>query len=66
MVGIHDKDEVYDKVYNFLRQHFLHWLEALSLMNRIAEAIELISVLQLILSVSNLQSAYLEMRLALI
>ena len=46
---IHDKDEV----YVFLQEHFLHWLEALSLMDRIAEAIRYIGVLQSILSVSD-------------
>ena len=37
----------------FLQKHFLHWLEALSLINRIAEVIEYIGVLQSLVSVSN-------------
>lgn len=38
---LHDQDEV----HTFLQDHFLHWLEALSLLSRLADAIELISVL---------------------
>lgn len=50
MAQIHDDDEV----HMFLRKHFLHWLEALSLMNRIAEVIGLVGVLQSLVSVSGL------------
>jgi hypothetical protein len=50
MVRIRDSGEV----YMFLQKHFLHWLEALSLMNRIAEAIGHIGILQLLVSVSDL------------
>ncbi|KAH8653107.1 WD40-repeat-containing domain protein [Tricladium varicosporioides] len=35
-----------DEVYNFLCVHFLHWLEALSLVGRISESIDLIGILQ--------------------
>ncbi|KAL9582972.1 MAG: hypothetical protein Q9212_002981, partial [Teloschistes hypoglaucus] len=35
-----------DDVHVFLQEHFLHWLEAMSLMNRLAEVIEQIRVLQ--------------------
>ena len=49
MVPIYDDDEV----YMFLRKYFLHWLEALSLMNRIAEVIGYVGVLQLLVSVSD-------------
>jgi hypothetical protein len=49
-IPIHDEDEV----YVFLQKHFLHWLEALSLMDRIAEAIGHVSVLQSLVSVSSL------------
>jgi hypothetical protein len=42
-VSIRDDDEV----HVFLQRHFLHWLEALSLMNRLAEVIGHISILQL-------------------
>lgn len=50
MVRIRDEDEV----HVFLQEHFLHWLEALSLMGRISEVIGHVSVLQLLLSVSDL------------
>lgn len=42
-----------DGVHIFLQRHFLHWLEALSLMNRISEVIEQLYVLQSLLSVST-------------
>ena len=49
LVQIYDDDEV----HVFLKEHFLHCLEALSLMNRIAEGIRHISILQSLVSVSN-------------
>jgi hypothetical protein len=49
MVQIHDDDEV----HVFLRKHFLHWLEALSLTNRIAEVIGHVGLLQSLVSVSD-------------
>ncbi|KIX05609.1 uncharacterized protein Z518_03581 [Rhinocladiella mackenziei CBS 650.93] len=49
IVRIHDDDIV----HVFLRRHFLHWLEALSLMNRIAEVIGQVSVLQSLTSKSD-------------
>ena len=36
-----------DEVYSFLQYHFLHWLEALSLLDRLADSIELIDTLRL-------------------
>lgn len=42
-----------DKVHVFLKKHLLHWLEALSLMDRLAEVIRYIGVLQSILLVSH-------------
>ncbi|KIW16082.1 hypothetical protein PV08_06133 [Exophiala spinifera] len=42
MVQIHNEDEV----HVFLQKHFLHWLEALSLMNRISEVIGQLGILQ--------------------
>lgn len=48
-VEIHDQDDV----HMFLQKHFLHWLEAMSFMNRLAEVIEQIRVLQSLLSVSG-------------
>ncbi|KAJ4177496.1 hypothetical protein NW755_013829, partial [Fusarium falciforme] len=41
-VRIHDGD----RVHEFLRIHFLHWLEALSILGRVSETITQISVLQ--------------------
>jgi NACHT domain len=35
-----------DEVHAFLRKHFLHWLEALSLLDRLADAIEYVTILQ--------------------
>ncbi|KAI9172832.1 Atypical/ALPHA protein kinase [Paramyrothecium foliicola] len=35
-----------DKAHQFLKRHFLHWLEALSLMGRIAESIQLMEDVQ--------------------
>jgi hypothetical protein len=49
-VSIHDDDEV----HVFLQKHFLHWLEALSLMDRIAEVIGQVGVLQSLMQVSDL------------
>jgi archaellum biogenesis ATPase FlaH len=40
------------EVFSFLEKHFLHWLEALSLMDAISEAVGLIDMLQRALSVS--------------
>ncbi|KAL8626086.1 hypothetical protein Q9189_008233, partial [Teloschistes chrysophthalmus] len=52
-VEIHDQDDV----HIFLQEHFLHWLEAMSLMNRLAEVIEQIRVLQSLVALKN--SSYL-------
>jgi hypothetical protein len=49
-IQIHDNDVV----HVFLQKHLLHWLEALSLINRIAEAIEHIGILQSLVLVSDL------------
>ena len=46
---IHDQDDV----HMFLQKHFLHWLEAMSLINRLAEVIKQIRVLQSLVSVSS-------------
>lgn len=48
-VEIHYQDDV----HMFLQKHFLHWLEAMSLMNRLVEVIEQIRVLQSLLSLDN-------------
>jgi hypothetical protein len=41
-----------DRVHKFLQEHFLHWLEALSLIGKISESIPLIGTLQSLISVS--------------
>jgi hypothetical protein len=40
------------EVFPFLEKHFLHWLEALSLMGVISEAVGMIGMLQGAVSVS--------------
>jgi len=50
-IEIHDQDDV----HLFLQEHFLHWFEAMSLMNRLAEVIEQTRVLQSLVSVSDHQ-----------
>ena len=42
------------QVHKFLQQHFLHWLEALSLMGRMSEGVLMITTLHSILTVSDL------------
>ena len=44
---IHD----HDAVHEFLKQHFLHWLEVLSLMGKISESIGLVDTLQRLVEV---------------
>jgi hypothetical protein len=44
----------WDEVYEFLETHFLHWLEALSLMGKISESINLINTLQSLVAVNPL------------
>ena len=41
-----------DAVHLFLQKHFLHWLEALSLLGKISESIAMIGTLQLLVAVS--------------
>lgn len=44
-----------DQVHRFLSEHLLHWLEALSLMEKISEGVHAITVLESITSVSTIQ-----------
>jgi hypothetical protein len=53
----HKKTRDRDQVHEFLEVHFLHWLEALSLMGRISESIGFIDELQSIVDVSHSHSA---------
>lgn len=41
------------QVYLFLKRHFLHWLEALSLLGKISESISMIKSLQALISVGH-------------
>lgn len=61
-IQIHDDDEV----HVFLQKHFLHWLEALSLINRLAEVVGHVGLLQSLVSVSDLLEQFLDRELALI
>ena len=54
--GRHISDE--DAVDAFLREHFLHWLEALSLMGKISDCISLIDILRSLADVSYSASQY--------
>ena len=47
-----------DAVDAFLREHFLHWLEALSLMGKISDCISLIDTLRSLADVSYSASQY--------
>lgn len=42
-----------DYILRFLHEHFLHWLEVLSLMNRLTESINLIIILEVMSKVSK-------------
>ena len=48
-VGLHDDG----LVHNFFQKHFLHWLEALSLMKKVSEGVLLITKLERMLEVSR-------------
>ena len=52
--GRHISDE--DAVDAFLREHFLHWLEALSLIGKISDCIRLIDILCSLADVSYFAS----------
>ena len=47
-----------DEVHNFLQKHFLHWLEALSLLDWLADAIEYIRIGKN-LAINNIQQSQL-------
>lgn len=46
------------QAYIFLKRHFLHWLEALSLLGKISESITMIGYLQALVSVGNSELTY--------
>ena len=45
-----------DHVYEFLMDHFLHWLEALSLIGKAAKSIRMVNALQRLVEVSRKES----------
>ncbi|KAI0112494.1 WD40-repeat-containing domain protein, partial [Nemania sp. FL0031] len=49
--GDHIVDD--DEVHHFLQRHFLHWLEALSLIGRVSECLQSIGLLQSLLQSKN-------------
>jgi hypothetical protein len=46
----------------FLQQHFLHWLEALSLMGKMSEGVLMITALQSVLTVSDFVPSRYDLR----
>ena len=49
-IGLHDSG----RIYSFLQNHFLHWLEALSLMRKLSEGVLMITKLETLFKVGNL------------
>jgi hypothetical protein len=52
----HDQIGLYDSgtVHNFLQKHFLHWLEALSLIGNMSDGVAIVRTLESLFSVSSL------------
>ena len=46
--------QLHNQVYQFLKIHFLHWLEALSWMRRVSNGIYAIIILEFIISVGEI------------
>jgi hypothetical protein len=42
-----------EDVQLFLQKHFLHWVEVMSLLSLVSEAVVMLDVLQMVISVSN-------------
>ena len=53
-IVLHDND----KVHEFLKKHFLHWLEALSLLGNLSEGIRGVEVLNSVVTVSSKHKIY--------
>jgi NACHT domain len=49
-------------IHKFLQQHFLHWLEALSLMGKMSEGVLMITALQSVLTVSDFVPSHYDLR----
>jgi hypothetical protein len=53
-VQLHEEEPFHDQVYTFLKEHFVHWLETLSLIEKISDDIVMIKAFESFLWVSNL------------
>jgi hypothetical protein len=42
----------------FLQKHFLHWVEAMSLLSLVSEVVSMLDVLQMVISVSNVPQPF--------
>jgi hypothetical protein len=51
-----------DQVYKFIQEHFLHWLEALSIMGKMSDGVFMITTLQSMLIVSDLVLSRYDLR----
>ncbi|KAI5855157.1 WD40-repeat-containing domain protein [Tricharina praecox] len=49
-VELRNEEPLHDRVHSFIKEHFLHWLEALSLMGRIADGVVMIKTFDSILT----------------
>jgi hypothetical protein len=50
------------QIHKFIQEHFLHWLEALSLIGKISEGVFMITMLQSLLTVSDLVLSRYDLR----
>jgi len=56
------KLEHVELAYHFLREHFLHWLEALGLTGKMSEGVRMITKLQSMLVVSGVMLSHYDLR----
>lgn len=47
-----------EEIFLFLREHFIHWMEAMSILGVVSEVLEIIDQLQLVISVSFYRKTY--------
>jgi hypothetical protein len=52
-VKLCDHDSLHDRVHAFLKEHFLHWLEALSLMGNMSDGVLMVKALYVLLTVCD-------------
>jgi hypothetical protein len=55
LLQVKNKSKLFELALQFLREHFLHWLEALGLIGKISEGITAITSLESNSKVSNFQ-----------